>query len=505
MQNGSVVNGATVQSIATEVRPMSEHSSARAEEAVLGAMLLDNSVIPKVTAIINETDFYCQKNRHIFSIIRAFYESGHTADQVTVCDAIAKAGKLDDVGGAAYIAGLVGDTATAANVEAHAEIVKRHAIDRRIMSVSEQIQTDALVQDLEPARYIPVLEDLEKERAGRRVRRKKLSEGLDVPEREWLIQDWLPANEVTVFTGQGGIGKSRLALQIAGKIATGWPGSAWQTRESRPDAAEGSYSEYAQKVLITSWEDDLDEIKRRVIDQQEGVGFMPYDLVRENIEIASMRGEGPIWGVGVGENINNRARLLPAGKDVLFHAEDFGASLLVLDPSAAAFGGNENDRAAVRQYLSHLSRWAADHNCAVLILQHPPKYTNANYSGSTDWEGSARAMWKFERVKDEEKIYHLHVTKSNYLKSWPQEVYLEIGKGGAWRECDYTPPQPITDEDIEEQIIEYLTNNPNQSKTEIKKHISGRNDRKVDAINNLSRSGRIDFEKQGRKEVYFLT
>ena len=41
------------------------------------------------------------------------------------------------------------------------------------------------------------------------------------PPRRWLVKDWLPAGRVTLLAGQGGIGKSRLALQLAAGIAIG--------------------------------------------------------------------------------------------------------------------------------------------------------------------------------------------------------------------------------------------------------------------------------------------
>ena len=70
--------------------------------------------------------------------------------------------------------------------------------------------------------------------------------------------------------------------------------------------------------------------------------------------------------------------------------------MLIVDPSAAAYGSNENNRALVRAFVSDLDAWARDNNCAVLILSHPPKWA-ADYSGSTDWEASVRSMWTLRK------------------------------------------------------------------------------------------------------------
>ena len=88
-----------------------------------------------------------------------------------------------------------------------------------------------------------------------------------------------------------------------------------------------------------------------------------------------------------------------AGHELRRRCEEVGARLLIVDPSAAAYGSNENNRALVRAFVSDFDAWARDNNCAVLILSHPPKWA-ADYSGSTDWEASVRSMWtlRTERI-----------------------------------------------------------------------------------------------------------
>ena len=82
--------------------------------------------------------------------------------------------------------------------------------------------------------------------------------------------------------------------------------------------------------------------------------------------------------------------------------------------------------------MSYLDAWADKHNCAVLILAHPPK-SEAVYSGSTDWQGSARCMWTLvkEKKDGQDDLYKLEVIKSNYAL-FPQPVTLDRGNNGAW-------------------------------------------------------------------------
>ena len=259
--------------------------------------------------------------------------------------------------------------------------------------------------------------------------------------REWLIERWLQANTVAIFSGQGGAGKSRMMLQIVGKIACGWPGNAWEPKQCRPDAEGIDFSDRSKKVLIVSWEDDDIEMGRRLLAAQESLGFMPYEKVRKNVDYIDMRGEGPIWGVPDSTHLATRAQILPAGIEVLEEAKDYGADLLVLDPSAAAFGGNENDRASVREYMSYLDAWAYKNKCGILMLSHPPK-NDADYSGSTDWLGSARVMWRLTPKKDEtnkkdkgeqdERLYSFRVVKANQIVQPYPSVIVKLDSRGAW-------------------------------------------------------------------------
>ena len=319
----------------------------------------------------------------------------------------------------------------------------------------------------------------------------------EIQPRDWLIPNWLPANEITIFAGRGGVGKSRMTLQIAQKVASGWPGYQWEQAHTRPALKPVDYLQHGQKVVVASWEDDINEMSDRMHQNQKALEFAPFDETRGQIALVNMRGAGagPIW-------TND---LEPLGERLLKTAEDFGASLLVLDPSAAAYGGNEIDRAVVRQFMTYLDNWAENNKCTILILQHPPKYTGASYSGSTDWEASARAMWKIEPVKDEEGIFYMSVTKSNYLKEWPQEIYLEQ-LGMAWVESDYEPPKKATVEDMETQIFDLLDGKEKGlSTSEIKGYITGDDNKKIAALGDLVDRGRLVAEvlkKRGNPTIY---
>ncbi|RAZ86502.1 hypothetical protein DDV93_08875 [Cereibacter johrii] len=97
--------------------------------------------------------------------------------------------------------------------------------------------------------------------------------------------------------------------------------------------------------------------------------------------------------------------------------------LTVLDTSADLFGGNEIDRAQVRQFVGMLRRLAIEHNCAVVLLSHPSvagMSSGSGLSGSTAWNNSVRSRIYLERVKDERdgepdpNVRRLSSKKANY-------------------------------------------------------------------------------------------
>lgn len=262
------------------------------------------------------------------------------------------------------------------------------------------------------------------------------------PDRRWIIRDWLPAGRAGILTGTGGTGKSRLALQLCAALAGSVrlaAASKWIDGDRDLPIEEG-YRE--RTAVIASWEDEHEEQARRLLDwpaarEGEALDYWPDErerrlarlnaLLGDRLRTVSMAGRGPIWGPDVAVHRGTRALLLPAGEQLLRYAAQASAALLVLDPAAAAFGGNENDRAAVREFMSHVDSWGRLNDCAILVIAHPAKEAGSSYSGSTDWQGAARTMWTFGaepvgpaprrgEADDRERAPTLRAIKANYAR-----------------------------------------------------------------------------------------
>ena len=114
-------------------------SNAEAEQAVLGALLIDPDAIIKAAPIVRAEDFYFEKNRWIFESIMALHERRDAIDFLTVVSELERNTKLNDVGGAAYITSLINAVPTAIHVEEYAHIIERTATLRRLIHASTEI------------------------------------------------------------------------------------------------------------------------------------------------------------------------------------------------------------------------------------------------------------------------------------------------------------------------------------------------------------------------------
>lgn len=110
-----------------------------AEQAVLGAMLIDKEAIAKASEILTADDFYREAHRVIFTAMLELYNKNEAVDMVTVTDILKRDNKLEDIGGIAYITSLANAVLTAANVKFHADIVAEKSVLRQLVRVSTEI------------------------------------------------------------------------------------------------------------------------------------------------------------------------------------------------------------------------------------------------------------------------------------------------------------------------------------------------------------------------------
>jgi len=118
------------------------------EEAVLGSILIDPEAIFKIAASLKPEDFFREKNRWTYEACLA--RKGEGINQLTVAHELARVGKLEAAGGAAYLSHLVSQVPTSVHVEHYAKIVADFATKRRLITVANQIAESAYNPNVTP-------------------------------------------------------------------------------------------------------------------------------------------------------------------------------------------------------------------------------------------------------------------------------------------------------------------------------------------------------------------
>lgn len=263
--------------------------------------------------------------------------------------------------------------------------------------------------------------------------------------RDWLISGWLPAGRLGLLTGIGGIGKSKLALQLAYAVATGtqWLGESACMSETSKSGA----------VVYASYEDEADEIRRRLVvthlhrqqqaarsksisGDEDTTPLPEFENVRFHGFI--MRGHGQIWGPKsqTGHILGN-AGITNTGVKLREACQKVDARLLIIDNVAGAYGSDMNTLPLVRSFISDWDDWGERNDCAILLIGHPPKTYGVAHSGSADWFNGARYVWEMDSVPsrdDKGKVaVRLQMLKNNYQEI-QRNIWLHFNRN-FWQEA----------------------------------------------------------------------
>jgi len=118
-----------------------------AEQAVLGAILLEPSALTTASEILIPEDFYRAAHQKIFRTMLQLSDRGEPVDLVTVTSELADANALEEVGGVSYLTELANAVPTAANVQYYAKIVEEKSILRRLIRTATSIAQDGYTRE----------------------------------------------------------------------------------------------------------------------------------------------------------------------------------------------------------------------------------------------------------------------------------------------------------------------------------------------------------------------
>lgn len=124
-----------------------------AEQAVLGAILLESAALITVMELLRPEDFYREAHRQIYEAMIELNESNQPIDLITLTTRLEEKQLLSEVGGVPYLTQLAAAVPTAANVQYYAKIVEEKAMLRKLIRTATEIVTNGYsgtedVQDL---------------------------------------------------------------------------------------------------------------------------------------------------------------------------------------------------------------------------------------------------------------------------------------------------------------------------------------------------------------------
>ncbi len=335
-----------------------------AEQSLLGALLIDKDAIVAIGEVLQVRDFYkLEQHGSIYAAVLELFEKREPIDLVTVTEKLRQAGKIDKVGGSAYLAELVNMVPTAAHVESYAKIIKEHAVRRELISTSTRTIDMAYDEGLEVQ---DVLEDTESSIFG--ISQQNVKRDF-IQIRDALAQSFdrldelqktsgklrgvptgfrdldaklagLQNSNLIIFAARPGMGKTSFALNIMqhAAVVAGMPVGIF--------SLEMSQEEFVDRLLVAQADIDAWKLKTGRLDEKD------FDRLSHAM---GQLAEAPIFiddtpGLSISE-VRTKARRLQA---------EHGLKLLVVDYLQLMHGRSQDNRvqevSEISQSLKNLAR-----------------------------------------------------------------------------------------------------------------------------------------------------
>ena len=256
----------------TQSEVQAQPHSREAEEAVLGAVLINAETYYDIAQFLDAEDFYIVRNRWIWEAFNRLHERRIPMDYLTVCQELEQANHLSEVGGPAYLMSLINQTPTSLHADAYGRIVEQHSIRRRMLASANELAKLAYNQQQS---VDTIMDEAEKSIFGiseRRVRhdlepiQTVLSEVYDrvdqLSRRDEEIYG-VPTGLIDLDKLLGGLQKSDLLI-IAGRPGSGKTGFMLSI-------AKNAAQKHKKHVAIFSLEMSNEQLVQRLIAQETGI------------------------------------------------------------------------------------------------------------------------------------------------------------------------------------------------------------------------------------------
>lgn len=221
-------------SLAADYGPDKEAPFApEAEEALLGSLLIDSDIYFDLADLVKPGDFFIHRHRWIWEAIAALKEAVRPCDVLTITDELIRAGRLEEVGGTAYIARLLTSVPSSLHALDYAGIIKRCATRRKLMEAANAIaalasdnerDVDALISDAEARVY--------------EVQEHGAKRG-DIASQQEAVQEWY--RDISAYAQDGKLPGLTTGWRRLDTVTLGYPRGKFGIIAGRPSMGKTSF------------------------------------------------------------------------------------------------------------------------------------------------------------------------------------------------------------------------------------------------------------------------
>lgn len=361
-----------------------------AEQGVLSAMLMDSAAVTEARALLGPHSFYKRGDGILFATIIRLTDEKVAVDPITLSDRLLAQGELGAAGGKDYIGFLMDAVPTAANVKYHAQIVRDHALRRKLVelgnAVTSQLGTGARVDDVR-VRLQEQLSELQMSASGLKLY--DINDLASLPKVPDIIAGAIPSNSLVGLIGGKGKMKTFVALGIAFDVAVGLD---WQGRRVVPGGVVYVYAEGPSGA---------EQRVEALIKYHEYLGLT---IDRDNL---------PLWFVPGSVSMNNPGAV--AALAAAIKKLSVPIVLVIVDTLNRNLEGKEDDQ-GMGDFVRGCSRLQGDLGVTVMPVHHTPLGDSERARGHSSFDGALDTRLMVTRDEDVVSVECTH--QRNGVDGW---------------------------------------------------------------------------------------
>ena len=328
-----------------------------AEEAVLGAVLINPDSFFQVASFLKPDDFFILRHQYIWEALFRLVERNETLDLITVREELRQQGRLTEIGGAGYLTQLTLNVATSVHAEVYGRLVERASVRRRLLVASDEIRglamdetlsLDKVTSDAETKLFEVTERNLRRELVPMREaisdyfdRLEHLMQHPDEPlglptgfrDLDTLLGG-LQRSDLLIFAGRPGMGKTSFLLSVALNAAI-----------------------LGGRILIFTMEMGADQIVQRLVSMETGINTQKLRLgqLSQQEWARFVKASGKLGGLNIVIDDTPSMTPLQIRTKSRRMAHEMGIDLIIIDylQLMSAGAGYENNRV---QEISYISR-----------------------------------------------------------------------------------------------------------------------------------------------------